>query len=256
MPDGTSVRLGTLGIGDLNNKSEVAFTVALSGKSDTGIFVASGGIVGKIMAEGDPTPIGGTFATLDDPELFEKAFFMRPRINDHSAVAFIAKVTNGNSRLAIFLASSRAMLKVVAVGDELPSGETIREIDTFALNDLGQVAFFAYAKKGKQNPLGVYVATPVTPQIKSIKLKRKKGTLELRVNGKGMITNDSVIEINGMSLQEMDYPADFREDGGTITRVISRDPRLQQLIPEAQTVQVTIFNSLTNKRSAATALTR
>ena len=148
------------------------------------------------------------------------------------------------------------MLKVVAVGDELPSGETIREIDTFALNDLGQVAFFAYGKKGKQNPLGVYVATPAPPQIKSIKVKRKKGALELRVNGKGMITSDSVIEINGLPLVELDYPADFREDGGTITRVISHDSRLQQLIPEGQTVQVTIFNSLTNKRSAATALTR
>ena len=256
MPDGTVVSPGTLGIGDLNNRGEVAFTVALSGKSDTGVFVSSGGVVTKIMAEGDPTPIGGTFATLEDPELFDKAIFIRPRINDNSAVAFIAKVSNGSSRLAIFLASPKAMLKVVAVGDQLPSGETIREINSFALNDLGQVAFFAYGKKGKQNPLGVYAATPETPQIKSIKVKRRKGSLELRVNGKGMIVNDSVIEINGVPLGEMDYPADFREDGGTITRVISRDPRLEQLLAEGQTVQVTINNSLTNKRSAATALIR
>ena len=256
MPGGTTVRPGTLGIGDLNNNAEVAFTVALSGTSDTGIFLRSGGAVRKIMSEGDQTPIGGTFATLDDPDLFDKAIFIRPRINDNSAVAFKAKVKNGNSPLCILLGSPRAMLKVVAVGDELPTGETIKELDTFALNDLGQVAFFAYGKKGKQNPLGVYVATPETPQIKSIKLKRKKGALELRVTGKGMINSDSVIEINGLALRDMDYPADFREDGGTITRVISRDSRLQQLIPEGQTVQVTVFNSLTNKRGAAAALTR
>ena len=150
------------------------------------------------------------------------------------------------------------MLKVIAIGDELPSENAPgSEIDTFALNGLGQVAFFAYGKKGKQNPLGVYVATPETPQIKSIKSKRKKGALrQLRVNGKGMINNDSVIEINGTSLQQMEYPTDFREDGGTITRVVSHDPRLQQLIGDGQTVQVTVFNSLTNKRSAATTFMR
>jgi len=208
------------------------------------------------MAEGDPTPIGGTFSTLEDPELFEKAIFIRPRLNDNGAVAFIAKVKNGSSPLGVFMASPRAMLKVVAIGDEIDTGETIREIDTFALNDLGQVAFFAYGKKGKQKPLGVFVASPVTPQIKSIKVKRKKGALELRVNGKGMITSDSVIEINGLPLVALDYPADFREDGGTITRVISRDPRLPQLLGEGQAVQVTVFNSLTNKRSAAAALIR
>jgi hypothetical protein len=56
------------------------------------------------------------------------------------------------------------------------------------LNDNGEVAFFAYGTKNQELPLGVYKATPVTPKIQSVKLKNKKGKLELRVNGNGFIT--------------------------------------------------------------------
>jgi hypothetical protein len=75
-------------------------------------------------------------------------------------------------------------------------------------------------------------------------------------NGKPMITNDTVIEINGAPLGAIDYPSDFREDGGFTTRVISRDARQEQLIAAGQTVQVTVFNSLTNLGSAPMAFTR
>ena len=66
----------------------------------------------------------------------------------------------------------------------------------------------------------------------------------------------TVIEINGVALNALDYPADFREDGGFTTRVISLDARLDQLIAAGQTVQVTVFNSLTNLRSAPFSFTR
>lgn len=71
-----------------------------------------------------------------------------------------------------------------------------------------------------------------------------------------MITNDTVIEINGVALDSMDYPSDFRVDGGFTTRVVSRDARLEQLLSLGQTVQVTVFNSLTNLRSNPASLTR
>jgi hypothetical protein len=71
-----------------------------------------------------------------------------------------------------------------------------------------------------------------------------------------MITNDTVIEINGVPLGAIDYPSDFREDGGATTQVVSRDGRLEQLIPSGQTVQVTVYNSLTNLRSNPVSLTR
>ena len=144
-------------------------------------------------------------------------------------------------------------MKVAAVRDKLPTGGKIREITTFALNDFGQVAFYADVKKGLK---GVFLATPVAPTISSIKVKHKKGSLELRVNGNSMIANDTVIEINGVTLDSIDYPSDFREDGGFTTRVVSRDARLEQLIPEGRAIQVTVYNSLTNLRGAPTVFTR
>lgn len=52
MPNNTIVFPGSLGIGDLNNKDEVAFTVKLQGSADTGIFLSSGGTISKIVARG------------------------------------------------------------------------------------------------------------------------------------------------------------------------------------------------------------
>lgn len=71
-----------------------------------------------------------------------------------------------------------------------------------------------------------------------------------------MITNDTVIEINGVPLDAIDYPSDFREDGGFTTRLVSRDSRLEQLLSPGQAIQVTVFNSLTNLRGEAVAFTK
>ena len=255
MPGGGVVKDNTLGIGDLNEKGETVFAVALSGgTSDLGIFMKSGEQIKRIMAVGDRSPIGGSFSALRDPQ--REPEFPIPRINNNTAVVFKALVNGGTAPSGIFLASSDAMIKVVAVGDQLPTGETIRVIDTFALNDLGQVAFFAYGKKDKTKPLGVYIATPPAPRINSVKLKQKTNGFQLRVNGNVMITNDTVIEINGVPLNAIEYPSDFRENGGFTTLVVSRDARLNQLIPPGQPVQVTVFNSLTNLRSAPAMFTR
>jgi hypothetical protein len=115
------------------------------------------------------------------------------------------------------------------------------------------VAFFAEVKNG---PKGVFLASPVAPAISKIKLKRKQGGLELRVDGSGMITSDTVIEINGAALDESSYPESFRENGGTTRRTVSRDSRLEELIPAGQSVQVTLFNRLTNVRSVPVSFSR
>ncbi|MCI0489970.1 MAG: hypothetical protein L0229_25535 [Blastocatellia bacterium] len=250
MPTGGIITPDTFGHGDLNDKGEVAFVAGLTGgASSSGIFLNSNGQISKIMAQGDPTPIGGVFST----QVGLPIGFTTPGINDNSAVAFAAQVTDGNARSAIFLASPKAIIKVAAVGDKLPTGGKIKEITSFALNDLGQVAFYADVKNG---PKGIFLATPLQPSIKKIKLKRKDGQLELQVRGSQMITNDSVIEVNGVAVEALSYPEKFREDGGTTRRVVSRDPRLGELIGAGQMVEVTVFNPLTNLRSAAAVFTR
>jgi hypothetical protein len=246
------------GTGDLNNRGDVVFTAAFFGHrrgTGGGIFLDSDSRISKIATTGDSTPIGGTFGFSISNEI------QRPRINNNGAIAFLTSVDNGSATKGIFLASRTAIVKVAAVGDLLPTGKKIGDIFTFGLNDKGQVAFVAYGKVKdpraiNTNVLGLFIATPAVPKMKSIKLKQRSGTLELRITGKAMITNDTVIEIDGVPLNATDYPADFREDGGFTTRVVSRDPRLEQLIRPGQTVLVTVLNPLTSTRSAAVAFTR
>jgi hypothetical protein len=248
LPTGSIVTPRTFASGDLNDRGEAAFTVGVTGgQGDRGTFLYSNGQITRIAEEGDPTPIGGKFEILGGDS------FVPPRINENGTVAFLARIADGSASSAIFLASSQAMIKVAAIGDELPSGGKIKEITSFALNDLGQVAFFAEVKNG---PKGVFLASPVAPAISKIKLKRKQGTLELRVDGTAMIAGDTVIEINGVALDELSYPESFRENGGTTRRTVSRDSRLEELIPEGQSAQVTLFNRLTNMRSVPVGLAR
>src|SRR5262249_22702938 len=87
MARGGMVKENTLGIGDLNSKGEVVFAVALTGgQSDLGLFLNSGGIVRSVMVLGDPSPIGGKFTAVRDPERDQE--FPIPRINDNGAILF------------------------------------------------------------------------------------------------------------------------------------------------------------------------
>ncbi|MEW6212265.1 MAG: choice-of-anchor tandem repeat NxxGxxAF-containing protein, partial [Acidobacteriota bacterium] len=201
LPTGSIVTPRTSGSGDLNDRGEAVFTVGITGgQGDRGTFLYSNGEILRIAEEGDSTPIGGKFKTLGGDS------FITPRINDSGTVAFLARVTGGSASSAIFLASPQAIVKVAAIGDALPTGGKIKSITSFALNDFNQVAFYAEVKNG---PKGVFLATPLAPEIRKIKLKRKRGRLELRVDGTAMITGDTVIEINGVALDEISYPQEF-----------------------------------------------
>ena len=54
-------------------------------------------------------------------------------------------MAGGSAPEAIFLASPKAMVKVVAIGDRLPTGEKLPGVSAFATNNLGQIAFFAHS---------------------------------------------------------------------------------------------------------------
>jgi hypothetical protein len=236
-----------------NDKGEVAFISNVNNlysENAGGIYLYSGGQIQTVARVGDPAPIGGSFAP------FRKAgiVFPGPALNNNGAIAFKGAVKHGSSQVGIFLASPNAILKVVALGDQLPTGDRIQGIDSFALNDLGQIAFVAIDKDGRT--VGVFKATPIAPEIRTIRLKRKHGAFELRIDGAGMIAGDTIIEINGSRITSLSYPEQFRENGGTTTRVVSRDSRLEQLIPQGQAVQVAVFNSLTNLRSQQISFSR
>jgi hypothetical protein len=253
MANGSKAAENSIGGGTVNNKADVVFGLRLAGQPKVGYFLDSGNQASTIILNKGLAPTGGMFDLLQEQEDPGG-----PRINDNGTIALMANVIGGSSPEAIFLASPKAIVKVVGIGDRLPTGEKIRSINSFSLNNLGQVAFFANGSASilNPNPLGVYLATPVPPAISSIKLKHKQGGLQLRVNGTAMIPGDTIIEINGVPVGAIQYPEDSIQDGGFTTQVISRDPQLAQLMAEGQTVQVTVFNSLTNLRSTPFSVTR
>jgi hypothetical protein len=250
MPNGSRITNNSLGDGTLSNKGDVVFGVNLQGNPKIGIFLYQAGQTTTILASGQPTPIGGTFKQrfADDNDNV-------PKINDNDSVAVLAKVVGGSSPEAIFLASTKAIVKVAAVGDRLPTGEKIKGIDAFSLNNLGQVAFFAHFNDSEFDAIGLYLATPTTPALNAIQAKGPAESPKLIIEGQNFITNDSTILINGQPVATT-YPTGFQQNGGTTTRLISQDPQLAQLLPPGQSVQITVTNSLTARQSTPMTYTR
>lgn len=240
--------------GSLNNHGEVAI---VSGESAPpyrlGIFIWSGGSFTKVITSGDRAPDGGVITTVAYGG--EDGFYSQypvVRINDNGTVVFNAKVEapNGNLRRALFLASPRGMLRMVNQGDRLPTGDRLYRITHYSLNNLGQVAFYAYKDNplGSITPIGAFLATPAAPLIRSVKLKSSGSELSLRVKGDAMVAGDAIIEIDGVQLEGLGYPEKSHNDDGTTRLVTSVDPRLDELLPVGVPVSVTVFNPLTGKR--------
>ncbi|MGH9827236.1 MAG: DUF7453 family protein, partial [Blastocatellia bacterium] len=238
MPSGSTAAPNSVGFGTLNNNGQVAFSLLLTGKPKAGIFLYSDNHTQTVALHGQRTPLGGMFdflGSVTDPRIV---------VNDAGAVGFKTRVANGPRDEAIFLASPKAMVEVAAVGDILPTGEPISAISSFSLNNQGQVAFFATKKQDGSAPVGLYIATPVTPTLTKAKVKGTGTALRLVLDGSAFITNDSIIQINGQPV-ETEYPSAFQQSGGTTTRLISRDPMLSAVLQPAKAVQITVVNSLT-----------
>jgi hypothetical protein len=241
--------------GDMNFSGEVAFVTMLEdGRVDSGIFLRTRNGISKIVAARDHTPIGGNFASFKPRR--DWTSLPPVHLNANSAVGFGARVYDGGAKRGIFLASPTAMVKVVAIGDVLPNGDRLAgfsssdlpdDIPGFAMNDESNLAFSAYKQNGVL--VGIFLATPARPTIQSVRLKREDRTPKLLVTGGGFIANDGEIRINGKLLKELSYPDEFLESGGTTTRIVSRDPLLEELLVAGTPVEIEVHNRLTGKLS-------
>jgi hypothetical protein len=96
LPDG-KVFEGAHGRPIANGRGAVAFKAQLQGGRRGGsreaLYVVSQGTLTKVVAEGDPTPVGGTFISITPPSLSEAG-----------AVAFRASIQGGRASEGIFLA--------------------------------------------------------------------------------------------------------------------------------------------------------
>jgi len=122
----------------VNPRGDIVFlaTVRRGRESADAILVSTGGVLRKIVAQGDPAPAGGLFAG-----------FGPPVINARGAVAFAAVVEGKAVPGGVFVASGGRIQMVVGAGDETPIGGIFAKFsERITLNDAGVVAFHGMLK--------------------------------------------------------------------------------------------------------------
>lgn len=127
------------------------FSFPLGGLTPEAIAQASNPTLRKVVAVGDPTPIGGTFTFVGglSPVLLE--------LNDKNEVLFWAGVRDGSHIAGIFLFSDGKIQKVVAHGEPTPIGGTFNLLGQAQLNNRGEVAFPAIVQNGNSQKAGVFL---------------------------------------------------------------------------------------------------
>ena len=111
-----------------------------------GIYVARGSALSRIVATGDPSPLGGTFIELSSMAL-----------NRRGTVVFVGSALGGVPQ-AIYFTGGTKLKKIVAVNDPVPGGGVVREISHVTLNNADAVAFVARVEPGKA-PRALFLAS-------------------------------------------------------------------------------------------------
>jgi len=149
VPTGTLVEFDTPA---LNNWDEVTFVATVRHGRDTlqVLYLYSGGKLRKLVAEGDPTPRGGTFDK-----------FGVPAINNKGVVAFPAVLEHAPVLGGIFVAGTRDLRLVLGAGDTAPNGAMlVRFSERVAINDEDNLALGAHLGSGGGNQEAVLLAGP------------------------------------------------------------------------------------------------
>ena len=122
----------------INARGDVVFLATVRrGRESTEAMVASrGGVLHKVVAQGDPAPAGGTFAA-----------FGPPAVNASGTVAFAAVVEGKAVPGGIFVAGGDRLQMAVAAGEETEIGGIFAKFsERISLNDAGVIAFHGMLK--------------------------------------------------------------------------------------------------------------
>ncbi len=153
----TSGTVAALEAPALNDRGQVAVLATVQRGRDTidAIYLWSTAGLVKIVAHGDPAPIGGSFAGLGPPSL-----------NNQGLVAFAAIVDGGSALGGLFIAGPTVRpRKILATGDDSPGGGYFaRFSDRVSLNDASQVAFHALVQNGP-SPGGIFLTAGDAPTL-------------------------------------------------------------------------------------------
>jgi hypothetical protein len=129
----------------INDHGQVLFWSAISGgNTDAGVFMSSGGVITKVVVNGDPSPLGGVFQDLP-PTVPNYS------LNNLGQVAFGAGVQGGATGGGLFLFAGGAITKILVDGDPAPAPALVEPVNdpdsfvlsfgfSFHLNDSGAIA--------------------------------------------------------------------------------------------------------------------
>ena len=140
---------GAIGPGSMNNNGKIVFLASPAGQNFVAnIFQWNDGVVSAVAAIGDPAPGGGTFSTLATDFLgFQDGTTIPvgpvPDINDSDQIAFKAIVSGGITERGIVVRTNQVDEWYVKVPDPTPIGGTYLDMQAAAINNAGQIAFFA-----------------------------------------------------------------------------------------------------------------
>jgi hypothetical protein len=149
IPTGTFLEFDSPAI---NNRDEVAFVATVRRGRETlqALYLYSAGRLRKLVAEGEPTPRGGTFDKFGVPAINNKGVIAFPAALDHAAVLG-----------GIFVAGTRDLRLLLSVGDIEPSGAMlVRFSERVAINDEDNIALGAHLRLSNDNKEAVLLVTP------------------------------------------------------------------------------------------------
>jgi hypothetical protein len=139
----------------INNRDEVAFVATVRRGRETlqALYLYSNGKLRKLVAEGDPTPRGGTFDKFGVPAINNKGVIAFPAVLDHAAVLG-----------GIFVTGTRDLRLLLSVGELEPNGAMlVRFSERVAINDEDNIALGAHLRLSNDNKEAVLLVTPDGP---------------------------------------------------------------------------------------------
>ncbi len=140
--------LAAIGPGSLNDRGEVVFLAASFPPGNATAFVAHwrDGTLRKVVAPGDPSPVGGSFKNLAwignlPPDGTYVPLSSVPDINDRGTMAFRATVFGGQAEGGLFVSRDGVHERYVAFTEPSPAGGQYFNFFAPILNNADQIAF-------------------------------------------------------------------------------------------------------------------
>jgi hypothetical protein len=139
---------GAVGPGSLNDAGTVAFLGSGGSGTAADVFLWKNGVITKVVAVGDPAPLGGTFTLIGTESLgFADGTSIPggpcPAINELEQITFRGIVSGGVAERGLFRSQAGVHAWLVRAGDAAPGGGTFFDFQAANLNDAGEIAFFA-----------------------------------------------------------------------------------------------------------------